>query len=257
MHIVDTHCHLNDQAFAGEVNGAIERANSAGVRIMVNVGFDYPSSLSCVKQAQAGLYAAVGCHPEAADMYSEIPEFKWTELAQRPRVVAIGEIGLDYYHDRPSADKQVPVFRAQLELAKQLSLPVIVHSRDAAPDTLEILRQAGPLPAGGVMHCYSGSAEMVPDLAALGFYFGFGGVITFKNAEKPVRALKAVPPDRWVLETDSPYMAPVPFRGKRNEPAYTYQVAMRAAEILGLTIEEVANITTANARRLFRLPLEG
>lgn len=253
--IVDTHAHLSDKRLASDLDYWLQEARAVGVTRIVNVGADLESSRLAVAQAasHAGLFAAVGVHPHEAKDWNTQMEAKLTALAQQPKVCAYGEIGLDYYYDHSPRTIQKEVFAAQLRIAQQLGLPVIVHDRDAHQDVLSILQQHAPFAAGGVMHCYSGSAEMVADFLELGFYISFAGPITFRNAKKPALAALQVPDDRLLAETDCPYLSPEPYRGKLNHPARVDLVIKRLAELRGNDSVSLARQTTANAERLFGL----
>ncbi|HHW99140.1 MAG TPA: TatD family hydrolase [Firmicutes bacterium] len=253
--LVDTHAHLSDRRLASDLEHWLQEARAAGIRHIVNVGADWESSRIAAEQAanHSELVAAVGVHPHEARHWNAQMEEDLIALAQHPKVCAYGEIGLDYYYDHSSRSIQQEVFKAQLRIAKELDLPVIVHDRDAHGDVLAILQQHAPFKAGGVMHCYSGSAEMVPDFLALGFYISFAGPITFRNAKKPALAALKVPDDRLLVETDCPYLSPEPFRGKLNHPARVALVARRLAELRGVDYATLAQQTTANAARLFGL----
>lgn len=253
--IVDTHAHLSDSRLASELEHWLQAARAANVTQIVNVGADLQSSRVAVEQAAGNreLFAAVGVHPHEAKDWNTQMEADLIALAQRPKVCAYGEIGLDYYYDHSPRDTQKEVFSAQLHIAKQLGLPVIVHDRDAHQDVLTILEQHAPFVAGGVMHCYSGSAEMVADFVRLGFYISFAGPITFRNAKKPALAALQVPDDRLLVETDCPYLSPEPYRGKLNHPARVTIVLQRLAELRGVEFAVLAQQTTANAKSLFGL----
>lgn len=253
--IVDTHAHLSDRRLASDLEYWLQAARAAGVTQIVNVGADLQSSRSAVEQAasHSELFAAVGVHPHDAKDWNQQVEADLTALAQHPKVCAYGEIGLDYYYDHSPRDTQKQVFSAQLQIAKQLGLPVIVHDRDAHQDVLTMLEHHAPFAAGGVMHCYSGSAEMVAAYVRLGFYISFAGPITFRNAKKPALAAQQVPAERLLVETDCPYLSPEPYRGKLNHPAQVTHVLQRLAELRAVDYIELAKQTTANAKRLFGL----
>ena len=250
---IETHCHLNHEQFDEDLIPAIQRARSAGVEQMIVVGFDLESSRKAIELAQnhAALYAAVGVHPHDARHYDDKADKQIRELAARERVVAIGEIGLDFHYDFSSREEQYRAFEAQLALARELALPVIIHCREAYPETLTLLEAGLDRRAGGVMHCWAGDGSDARRALALGMYLGFGGVITFKNAEPTRDVLRETPPDRILLETDAPYLAPVPHRGKRNEPANVPLIAETAARVLAVDAREVETTTTSNALRLF------
>ena len=253
---VDTHCHLEDENFSADRAEVIARAKSAGVERIINFGSTLQSSIAVAELAKnfSGLYAGVGIHPEEIDDFDEKTCARLAELANGKRVVAIGEIGLDYHWEKDSQRRliQQKIFVEQLDLARQLNLPVCVHDRDAHGDTLKILQTEGKN-LRGVLHCYSGSLETAREVWKLGWLIGVDGPLTFKNSAKVPEVVKAAPRDLLLIETDAPYLAPVPYRGKRNEPAYVVEVAKKLAEIRGETLDEVAAYTAANAMRLYAL----
>ena len=253
--LTDTHTHLNAKQFDGDRREVIERAVAAGVTRIVNVGFNretIPSSLELAEKYDF-IYTTVGWHPQDA-VYMTAEDLDWIEqLCAHEKVVAIGEIGLDYYWDTSPKDVQQKVFREQIRLARRLGLPIVIHNRDAHQDVVQILREEKAADVGGIMHCFSGSWETAKQCLDMNFYISFGGPVTFKNAKQPKEVLAKVPLDRLLIETDSPYLTPHPYRGKRNESAYVRYVAEAAAEITGLTLEEVARVTTENAVRLLNL----
>jgi TatD DNase family protein len=244
---------LNDPDFAGDLPDVLERLQQAGVRAVINVGYDPPSSRRAVEQAHTRpfIHAAVAVHPHDAVTFDDAAAASIRGLAGDSRVVAIGETGLDYYRNLSPRQRQQEVFRWHLDLARESRLPVIIHDRDAHEDTLRILKKAGPLPAGGVLHCFSGSLEMARACLELGFYISFAGPVTFKNAVKQREIAARVPLERLLIETDCPYLTPEPHRGRRNEPAYVGLVAAAIAAARGLAPETVAEATAANAQRLF------
>lgn len=253
MDVFDTHAHLNDRQFAQDLDQVLERASKRGVTYIVNVGYDLDASRVSVELAQryAKVYAAVGIHPhDAADVKEETYD-SLRFLATKPKVVAIGELGLDYYRDLSPRDKQKEVFRRQIALARELKLPVIIHDRDAHGDMLGILRQEKAGDVGGVMHCFSGSWEMAKQCLDMGFYISLAGPVTFKNAKRPQEVARRVPIDRLLVETDCPYLAPEPYRGKRNEPAFVTEVVERIAELRNMSAVELAYRTTENAKKVF------
>jgi TatD DNase family protein len=199
------------------------------------------------------LYASIGWHPvDAIDMKDE--DLAWIEeLSNHPKVVAIGEMGLDYHWDKSPKDVQKEVFRKQIHLAKKVKLPIIIHNRDATQDIVDILREEGAEEVGGIMHCFSGSPEIAQECVDMNFYISLGGPVTFKNAKKPKEVAKEIPLEKLLIETDCPYLAPHPNRGKRNEPAYVKLVAEQIAELKEVSLEEVENITTENAKKLFNI----
>ena len=255
MRLFDTHCHLMDDGFVADIADVISRARAAGVERIIIPAVDVQSAKRAIAIAEAydGIYVAVGIHPEAGGTVDTAPLAEVSQLAEHPRVVAIGEIGLDYHWDvTPRADQQA-MLAHQIELAKTGFLPVIIHNRDATADTLRVLQAAKADAVGGVMHCFTGSYEIAMEAIQLGFYISFGGPVTFKNARN-VREVAAQIPLEWLLiETDAPYLTPHPFRGQRNEPAHVKLVAEQLAALRGMSVEEIADITYQNACRLFRV----
>ncbi|MDQ0902873.1 MULTISPECIES: TatD family hydrolase [unclassified Paenibacillus] len=253
--LTDSHTHLNAEQFNEDQDEVIERALDAGVTRIVNVGFNretIPSSIALAERYDF-IYSTVGWHPvDAIDMMPG--DLEWIEeLCKHEKVVAIGEIGLDYYWDKSPKDVQQRVFREQIRLARKLGMPIVIHNRDAHQDILHILKEEKAEEVGGIMHCFSGSWETAKQCLDMNFHISFGGPVTFKNAKQPKEVLAKVPLDRLLIETDAPYLTPHPFRGKRNETGYVRLVAETAAEIRGLTLEEIAEITTNNAIRLLGL----
>ncbi|MBT2604742.1 TatD family hydrolase [Peribacillus frigoritolerans] len=251
--LFDTHVHVNAEQFNEDLEDVIDRAKEAGVDNMVVVGFDRPTIIRAMELIEAYdfMYAAVGWHPvDAIDMTED--DLQWIEeLSNHPKVVAIGEMGLDYHWDKSPKDVQMEVFRKQIRLAKKVGLPIIIHNREATADIVNILKEEEASRVGGIMHCFSGSAETALECINMNFYISLGGPVTFKNAKKPKEVAAAVPLDRLLIETDCPYLAPHPYRGKRNEPSYVKLVAEQIAEIKQLTFEEVSQATTENAKKLF------
>ncbi|BFT68742.1 MULTISPECIES: TatD family hydrolase [Paenibacillus] len=253
--LTDSHTHLNAEQFQEDQDEVIQRAREAGVTRMVNVGFNretIPSSIALAEKYDF-IYTTVGWHPvDAIDMMPG--DLEWIEsLCQHEKVVAIGEIGLDYYWDKSPKDVQQRVFREQIRLARKLQMPIVIHNRDAHQDILTILKEEKAAEVGGIMHCFSGSWETAKQCLDMNFHISFGGPVTFKNAKQPKEVLAQVPLDRLLIETDAPYLTPHPFRGKRNESAYVRLVAETAAEIKGISLEELAEITTNNAIALLGL----
>ncbi|KRE45415.1 TatD family hydrolase [Paenibacillus sp. Soil724D2] len=253
--LTDSHTHLNAEQFNEDQDEVIGRALDAGVTRIVNVGFNretIPSSIALAERYDF-IYSTVGWHPvDAIDMMPG--DLEWIEeLCKHEKVVAIGEIGLDYYWDKSPKDVQQRVFREQIRLARKLGMPIVVHNRDAHHDILHILKEEKAEEVGGIMHCFSGSWETAKQCLDMNFHISFGGPVTFKNARQPKEVLAQVPLDRILIETDAPYLTPHPFRGKRNETGYVRLVAEMAAEIRGMTLEEIAEITTNNAIRLLGL----
>ena len=251
--LFDTHAHMDDVAFAEDRDALLQGLAQRGTGLVMNPGCSLESSRNAVALAEKYdfLYAAVGSHPDVADEVNEEVLDEYRRLAAHPKVKAIGEIGIDYHYEDIPRDRQLRAFRLQMELARQLKLPVIVHERDAHEDGMAIVREFPDVT--GVFHCYSGSAEMARQLVDKGWYIGFTGVLTFKNARKAVEVAASIPLERIVLETDCPYMAPEPFRGKRNHPGYLYRMAEKLAEIRGLSVEEIHAITVENGRRLYKI----
>ena len=255
MRLIDTHCHLYHQDYDPDRDDVIARAYAAGVEQLVVIGYDLPSSEAAVALAAGSehIYATVGVHPHEAEAYSEELQERIGALAHAPRVVAIGEIGFDFYRDLSPRDAQERAFRAQIQLALALRLPIVVHTRESVAETLEVLADYAPAGLRGVMHCWSGTQEQADRALELGFVLGIGGVVTFKNGRSLQEIVARVPLECLVLETDCPYLAPTPHRGRRNEPGYVPLIAQGVAELRGLTMPEVAAATTATAERLFGL----
>ncbi len=250
---IDTHCHLNISHFKEDLEETVSRALEAGVDRMIVIGCDLASSELAVELSNAfdALYAVVGYHPNDAAGWqnSDLDEIR--RLASNTRVVAIGEIGLDYHHHDTPVDTQETAFRSQLSLAKTLDMPIVIHCREAYEDTLRILEEEGMRAMQGVMHCWAGSTIEAEQALSLGMYLGFGGTVTYKKAENILDAVLITPLDRILLETDAPFLSPVPYRGKRNESAYIPVIAETIAQIKNLSVAEIAEITTSNAEQLF------
>lgn len=258
--LIDTHSHLNDERFSGDLDEVISRANAAGVARIVVCGYDLPSSRAAVEMAARYdcVFATVGVHPHDAKSYDTAVRDELEELSRRPKVLAIGEIGLDFHYCFSPKESQVSAFRSQIALAGEVGLPIIVHSRESDPEALQVLGESAANVVGGVFHCFSGDMRSMRDVLEMGLYIGVDGPVTFKRAEALREIVEACPVERLLVETDSPYLAPVPFRGKRNEPAYVVYVAEVVAAIKGMTLRELAEATSENAGRLFgpkRLPL--
>ncbi len=251
--IFDTHAHYSDSAFDGDRDELLASLPSKGVRYvaLASSSIEDSAANSAVSEKYDYIYCAAGVHPECVD---ETPDGYLAQIreivAANPKVRAIGEIGLDYHYDGFNKEKQIKIFREQLELARELDLPVIVHSRDASEDTLNILKEYKPQ---GVVHCFSGSAETAAEIVKLGMYISFTGVLTFKNAKKSAKALEVVPLERFMLETDCPYMAPEPFRGKRCDSSMIAYTAQKAAEIKGISVQEMLDITCRNGMEFYRI----
>lgn len=257
MHLTDSHCHLDDEQFAAERDDVIRRAQDAGVRYMLTIGTgNGPPELDCaVRLADEHdfIYATVGVHPNDAPKVGDRTFSNLEHVASHPKVVAIGEIGLDYHWGVPK-EVQAPVFVQQLDIAKQLGLPVVIHTRDAWDETLRVLREhwAGSgLPC--VMHCFTGTVQQASECLDLGFTLAFGGVTTFPKAVELREVARTIPIESFLLETDAPYLAPVPHRGKRNEPAFVTHTAGAIAKLRGIKPEQVSAATTSNFERVFRI----
>jgi len=253
--LIDSHAHIQGKEYAGETAAVIERARAAGVEQIIAVGGagDMSSNTEAVALADLfkNIYATVGMHPHDAKDVGPDELEKLKDLTLHPKVIAVGETGLDYYYDHSPRDVQRRVFAQFIHLARETELPIVVHERDAASDGAELLRSEGAGKLRGVIHCFTGNYEAARSYLDLGFYISFTGIITFKNAEALRDVARRVPLERILVETDSPYLTPVPHRGKRNEPAYVRLVAATIANIKGVSLEEVAQVTTDNTRRLF------
>ncbi|APH06737.1 TatD family hydrolase [Bacillus weihaiensis] len=251
--LFDTHAHLNAIQYNEDLQEVINRAIAEKVTRIVVVGFDRETITRAMELTEEYdmIYAAVGWHPvDAIDMTDE--DLNWIkELASHPKVVAIGEMGLDYYWDKSPKEIQKEVFRKQIQLAKEVKLPIIIHNRDATEDVVAILKDEGASEVGGIMHCFTGSIEVAKQCMDMNFYLSFGGPVTFKNAKKPKEVAKEIPLDRLLIETDCPYLTPHPYRGKRNEPSYVKYVAEQIAELRGMSFEEIAEKTSDNANKVF------
>ena len=252
--LFDTHAHMDDTSFDADRAELLSSLPGQGISLLMNPGCSYASSLNAIALSEQYdyIYAAVGSHPDVADEVDDVLIAKYRELCNRhPRVRAIGEIGLDYHYEDIPRDIQKRAFRMQMALAAELQLPVIVHEREAHEDGLKIVDEFPTVK--GVFHCYSGSAEMAKELVKRGWFIGFTGVLTFKNARKALEVATSIPRDRIVIETDCPYMAPVPFRGKRNDPGKVLYMAKRLAELWCVSEEEAARITLRSGKRLYRM----
>lgn len=253
--LIDTHCHLNDERLLPEADNIVKSLKADNIEAVINVGYDFPSSLKSIELANTynEVYATVGIHPHDAKTRKQ-SDYDWFAKAVTDnKVVAIGEIGLDYFYDLSPRDIQKKVFVEQLELAYSLKMPISVHLRDAYGDMLELVREnKDKLVYGGVLHCYSGSAEMLKEFLKYGFYFAYGGPLTYKNAKQAIQSITATPLDKLMFETDSPYLAPVPLRGETNVPNNVKYVAEKASELLGINIDKLTEITTNNAKTLFK-----
>lgn len=253
--LFDSHAHLDSSKFNQDRDEVIKRAYDSGVKWIMNPGADYESSVDAVKLAETYdfMYAAVGIHPHDAKSLDDMMLGLIKAMARKSKVKAIGEIGLDYHYDFSPRDEQVYWFRKQLQLAKELKMPVIIHDREANNDVMTILKEENSFETGVLMHCFSGSAELARQYVKLGAYISIAGPVTFKNSRKLIEVVETVPMDRLLIETDSPYLTPTPFRGKRNESAHVRYVAEKIAEIKGLTFEAVADQTAINAKKYFNI----
>ncbi len=253
--IFDTHAHYDDEAYEEDREDILKLIRQDGVGLVTDVGATIASTKKAVALSEQYdfIYAAVGMHPEGVEELTD-QDMDWLcELAKREKVVAIGEIGLDYYYEDPKRDIQKIWFRKQLEVARKTGLPVVIHSRDAAQDTLDIIKEEHGEQIGGVIHCFSYGKEMAQVYLDMGFYLGIGGVVTFKNGKKLKEVVKYTPIERIVLETDAPYLTPEPNRGKRNASHYLKYVAQEIAQLKGMTAKEVIAVTTKNAKEMYRI----
>ena len=253
--IFDTHAHYNDDAFNEDREELLRRFADSGNYRIVNIGASMDDSRHCVEFAKKYpfFYCAVGLHPDYAADFTEEAKEALIALSKEEKCVAIGEIGLDYYYEDPGREIQKKAFLGQLLIAKECALPVVIHSRDAAKDTMDLIKESGIAEYGGIMHCFSYPPEIAKESLNLGFYIGVGGALTFKNARKLPEVVEMCPMDRIVIETDCPYMAPVPFRGKRNNSSYLSYVCSKIAEIKGISAEEVERITYENALKVYHI----
>ncbi len=252
----DTHAHLDDDKFNSDREDVIKQIQKDGVSLLVNIGADMESSYKSVflSKKYDFIYAAVGVHPYDAPLLNETNIEELRRLAENEKVVAIGEIGLDYHFPDTDKEGQKEGFRKQLQLAKELNLPYIIHDRDSHKDSYDIIKESGYY--NGVMHCFSGSSEFAKQMLSLGLYISFAGTVTFKNANKVKEAAKVVPLDKLLIETDCPYLSPEPFRGQRNNPSMVKYTLSAIAEIKGVSVEELAKITMENGKRFFNIKQE-
>jgi len=260
MTLIDSHCHIDGEAFDADRDEVVQRARDAGVAVMLNIGTGDPHSDDFTKAVSVAekyenVYASLGVHPHDAKLYNDDAEKHLVELTRSPKVIAWGEIGLDFYYDHSPRDVQREVFRRQIRKAGELDLPIIIHSRDADDETVDILKEecsADSFP-GGIMHCFGGTAAMAEELMKLGFLISFAGNVTFKKAENLRDAARVVPLDKLLVETDCPFLTPIPFRGKRNEPAFVEHTARFLADFYGIEFEALATATTQNFLQFFNL----
>ncbi len=254
--MIDSHCHLTAKDFSADLGAVLERSWAAGLTALVTIGsgdgLEDSKAAVDLTETDARIFAAVGIHPHNADQLGSYRQ-TITQLVQHDRVVAIGECGLDYHYDEPNHDQQHETFEWQLSLARQHDLPIAIHLRDAAPDLLNILQHNHP-PFTGVLHCFCGDKKLAGILLDMGFYLSIPGIVTFRNGHQLREVVKYIPEDRLLLETDCPYLAPTPHRGRRNEPAFIIETAKQVANILNRTVEDVDRLTESNARELFRIP---
>jgi len=262
MNFIDSHCHIDGDTFDSDRDEIVQRARDAGVVAMLNIGTGNPHDGEIARAVDAAekyenVFASVGVHPHDAKLYDDKAEETLVNLTKSEKVIAWGEIGLDYYYDHSPRDVQREVFIRQIRTAKKLDLPIIIHSRDADDETVEILKDECSYDGfRGIMHCFGGTAEMAKSLMKLGFMISFAGNVTFKKAENLRDAAKVVPLERLLIETDCPFLTPIPFRGKRNEPAYVVHTAQFLADFYGVELEKLAKQTTENFLDFFRLNLE-
>jgi TatD DNase family protein len=257
--LIDSHAHLDSEDLAGDLEGVMSRAQAAGVARVVTIGLwrkdgDFGNALELATRWPAFFSATIGVHPHECARVGESDWARSAELAADPRVVGVGETGLDFHYDLSPRDVQERCFRRSIRLAHQVGKPLVIHVREAEQVCLRVLREEGIPAAGGVIHCFTGDAGAASAYLDLGLHISVSGIVTFKTAGSIREALLLVPADRLLVETDSPFLAPIPFRGKRNEPAHVKLVAEKVAEVRGQSLDAVAELTTENARRLFRLP---
>ncbi|MDQ3130017.1 MAG: TatD family hydrolase [Acidobacteriota bacterium] len=258
MIFVDSHCHIDGEQFDADRDAVVQRAKDAGVAAMLTVGTGNPHDGEIARAVETAekyenVFASVGVHPHDARTYDDKAESHLIELAKHEKVVAWGEIGLDFFYDHSPRDIQIEVFRRQIKMAKSLNLPIIIHSRDADVETVEVLREECSQTdfRGGIMHCFGGTAAMAKDLMEIGFLISFAGNVTFKKAENLRDAARVVPLENLLIETDCPFLAPVPVRGKRNEPAFVVHTAQFLADFYNVEVEKLARKTTENFTKFF------
>lgn len=256
---IDSHAHIDGHEFDADRDDVIQRAHSTGVSLILNVGTGDPHSDNFERAVELGkqhesIYTAIGTHPHDARFYDDDAEEKIKRLINNHHVIAWGEIGLDFHYDNSPRDVQVDVFKRQLRAAREVDLPIVIHTREAEAETIDILRsEYNDAPRRGVFHCFSGSMDLAQRALELGFMISFSGIVTFKKAEELREIAKQVPLDRLLIETDCPYLTPIPHRGKRNEPAYVVEVARCLAGLHGIDVEEIGRVTSDNFRRFFGL----
>ena len=256
---IDSHAHVDGPEFDADREQVMERAQAAGVSVILNVGTGDPHSNAFERAVELGksnsaIYTAIGTHPHDARLYDDKVEEKIKNLINNVRVIAWGEIGLDFHYDNSPRDVQIAVFKRQLRAARECDLPVVIHTRDAEAETIEILKsEYAGAQRRGVFHCFSGSMHLAQRALEIGFMISFSGIVTFKKADELRAVAKEVPLDRLLIETDCPYLTPIPYRGQRNEPAYVVEVARCLAELHGVVLEEMARVTTENFNTFFRV----
>lgn len=253
--LIDTHAHIDMEEYSADFSEMLKRADENGVKKIIVPGVE-PSTFGRIldlTEKYTNIYGCIGVHPEELDSYNEETNEKIKYYLQKPKIIAVGEIGLDYYWDKSRIELQKEVFEKQIYLAKEAKKPIVVHDREAHKDTFDILKRTGAKETGVVMHCFSGSAEFAMQCVKEGFYIALGGVVTFKNAKKMKEVAQIVPLEYLLLETDSPYLTPVPYRGKRNEPSYVMYSAQEIANLRGSTLEEISDATTKNAMKVFHI----
>ncbi len=255
MTLIDTHAHVASSAFDEDRREVLQRARDAGVSEILCIGDTLDSSRAAIQLAEgeSGLWATAGIHPHYAGEADPDFERLLKELLACPRVVAVGEVGLDYHYDFAPREVQQEVFRRQIRIALEAGMPLVIHNRKADEDVIAILQEEEAQQVGGVFHCFWGDQALAEKALELGFYIGVGGPVTFKKSDALRQVLKAIPRERLLVETDAPYLAPVPYRGRRNEPAYVVETAKHLAALLEMELDELADVTTQNARRLFNL----
>lgn len=251
--LIDTHAHIEGDEFDADRDEVLKRADEAGLKLIFNISYNMKSSLSSIDISRKydNIYAVIGFHPSDSADYNEKEENNLRRMAKFEKVKAIGEIGLDYHYENTDKKTQKDVFKKQIELARELKLPIVIHSRDSDKDTFDILEENNAFELGVLMHCYGSSLEMAREYVKRGAILGIGGVLTFKNAKKLLEVVRETSLENLVLETDCPYLAPTPFRGKRNEPSYIKLVAEKMAEIKNISYEEVVKETGKNALRFY------
>ncbi len=253
--LIDSHSHLDSDKYDQDLDQVIQRARENGVQQIVTIGTDIPSSqkATSLSETYSEIYASVGIHPHEVKTLDRKAFMKCHDLADTPKVIAIGETGLDYYYQYSPPEQQIRWFREHIRLARSLQLPLVIHSRDAKEETLLILEEEKADEVGGVLHCFTGDADMAKRGMEMGFYISFSGIVTFPKAKDIQQVARDISLERILVETDCPYLTPVPFRGKRNEPAHTRLVATKIAELRGMSLEETALALTENTRKLFKL----